>query len=177
MANTYVVQEFLRPDCTFWELPLWVAAPPHNQVQRPVQLAIQPRHIPLLIRLRLPGERPLYPQSILKTQPLTILTDSALGLEVQLLPYGVWVRQLLALVDEQLVIPLVGTTPVDAANLARHCAAPLQPFDPEVDTRRLALAEEELLGEWCGQALVEALLVQVKSGLEGGLLAHEERRP
>lgn len=172
--GTNLVQDFLGLNPGLWKIPVVVL--PHYQVERPIQFPIQSRQISLPVRLRLPTQRPLNPQPILKTQPLTILTHPALRFEVQPLPNGIWVRQIVALVNQQLVVPLQGPAAVDTANLAGHGAAPLEPFDLEVDSRGLALAEEELLGEGCRQPLVEALLIEIEGVLEGCMLAREQRR-
>lgn len=145
-----------------------------HQIERPIQRAIQPLDIILLVRLRPSRHRLLHRHAVLGGDLLAVLRHPHLRIGQQLLHHLRPRRGLRG--HQQLVVPRHAAARVVPANVLGGNAVALVQLDAPVQIGRGVLLEVKVLAEGGGQPLVEPLLVEVEGFFKGRQLAGEQGR-
>ena len=148
--------------------------PLHDQVQRTVQLAIQPPRVPLLVLLRPPRSRRLDRHPLRLRDLFAVLADADLGVEHQRAAHALLVRQLRA--NTLLVVEQLAAVRAVYADVLGGRAAPLGQLDGPVERDRRVLLEVRLAAEWRAEPFVEPFLVEEECRFERQQWPREQRR-
>lgn len=146
-----------------------------NQVQRAVELAVQPAHVALLVGLGDPADGGLDGDDVLGVDDLCVVADAGLGVLEEGLDDALLVAELIA--DAELVVPRLGALAVvDAQLLGDGALAVLNLEVPVEAAGRVGLVVDA--GDEGGvETLLEAFLVEEEGVLKRVQLARHQRRP
>lgn len=139
--------------------------PLNDQIQRLLQLSIQPPHVVFPVCLRLSFQRRLNSHNVLVRNHLRIITNPRLSILEQTAHNTRLVTQLIT--HFELVIPRLRVLALVHAEFFGHCALALVHFEVPVQAARRVRLEVYVGDEGSVEALFEALLVEEEGVLKG----------